>query len=251
MSLTPPEVPAVSVVIPARDAAATLAETLDSVRAQRHAPLEVLLVDDGSTDNTAAIAVRHGAVTRIVPGAAKGPGPGMNLGARAARGQLLAFLDADDLWAPEWLGLGVESIHRTGADAAIGHVETFADPGMTQQEIERLQFKAGRSLGYLTGAFIVRRDAFLEAGGFDERFRTGFFIDFYDRFVRGAHRVETVADCVLYRRIRASSLSHRNSVGTGAAADPVARDFLAVAREAIRRRREQQARAKSEERGND
>jgi teichuronic acid biosynthesis glycosyltransferase TuaG len=115
--------PAVSVVTPVWNAAATLAETVASVRAQSFADWEMLLVDDGSTDGSARLMARLAAEEpriRVFAHATNlGAAAARNRAIREARGRWLAFLDADDLWRPEKLALQV------GFMRAQGHPLTF------------------------------------------------------------------------------------------------------------------------------
>jgi glycosyltransferase involved in cell wall biosynthesis len=93
----------VSVVIPAYNAQATLDDTLNSVRSQTHRNLEIVVVDDGSTDDTAIIAQRHSAVdarVRIIRQDNAGVAAARNSGIAATSGRYVAPIDADDLWAP-------------------------------------------------------------------------------------------------------------------------------------------------------
>lgn len=170
----------VSVVIPAFNAAATLAETLQSVERQTHQPLEVFVIDDGSTDGTAEIA--RGFAGRIgglkvltVPNG--GPGRARNIGARAASGELIAPLDADDIWYPTYLEKLAGRLEERGP----GTVMTFAFhrridrqnrvlvtpffPDIQGMAFYRLLWWAFVGTG---SAFVVRRDALLAVGGFAE-----------------------------------------------------------------------------------
>ena len=126
MLLGPPRirctpVPAVTVVIPARDAAATLGRALAGVAAQ-DVGHELIVVDDGSRDATPALAREHGA--RVLAGAGAGPAAARNLGAAEARTDALAFLDADCFPTPGWLRAGLDALVR--ADLVQGAVR--ADP---------------------------------------------------------------------------------------------------------------------------
>jgi teichuronic acid biosynthesis glycosyltransferase TuaG len=99
--------PLISVIIPAFNAAAFIAETLQSVQAQTFTDFEVIIVDDGSTDETAAIARRFCGVDSrffLIQQANLGVSAARNAGILQARGEWLAFLDADDVWLPEKLG---------------------------------------------------------------------------------------------------------------------------------------------------
>ncbi len=111
--------PLVSVVMPARDAAATLARALGSVQAQEIAEWECLVVDDGSRDATPGILARAAAADpRIRPhrlAVPRGAAAARNHAIAAARGRLIAFLDADDEWLPGKLGAQLEFMERQGA----------------------------------------------------------------------------------------------------------------------------------------
>ena len=117
--------PAISVVIPCRNGAEFLGEALDSVRAQTLAPLEVIVVDDRSSDASAEVARAHGAtVLRTAePG---GTAVARNLGWRHARGELIAFLDADDRWRPRHLEV-VSGLLASAPEAVLawGSIEFF------------------------------------------------------------------------------------------------------------------------------
>lgn len=109
--------PLVSVVIPAFNAAASIAATIDSVLAQNYEPLEIIVVDDGSRDATAAICAGYGPVLQFHQQQNLGPGAARNRGVLAARGELIAFLDSDDAWRPGKLARQValmQSDPRTG-----------------------------------------------------------------------------------------------------------------------------------------
>lgn len=111
-------VPAVSVIVPFRDAAATLGATLDSLAAQTCPDWEALLVDDASSDDGPALAAARvaadGRFRLIRADARHGVAGARNLGIRAARGRFIAFLDADDTWLPEKLALQLPVL-RAGA----------------------------------------------------------------------------------------------------------------------------------------
>lgn len=173
----------VSVIIPAFNAGATIDETLRSVRSQSHDRLEIVVVDDGSTDDTLAIAERHAErdprITIIRQGNA-GVAAARNAGWQAARADFIAFIDADDLWAPckveRQLQAMVDGGERTGLvyswyawiDAK-SRVSVKSDP----------VFHAGEVLDYLfEGNFIgngssamVRREALIAANGFESGLR--------------------------------------------------------------------------------
>lgn len=116
--------PLVTVIIPAFNGANTLDATLRSARAQTHAELEIIVVNDGSTDQTAEIVDIHarqdGRVRRLDQ-ANGGVARARNGGLAAASGAFVAPLDADDLWHPEKIALQVAAIEAAGADCALAY----------------------------------------------------------------------------------------------------------------------------------
>ena len=112
----------VAAVIPARDAEATLDETLRSVRAQTHRALGILVVDDGSRDRTPEIAAAHAAAdprVRLVRQANAGVAAARNRGIAEARAALVAPIDADDLWAPTKIERQLAALRRAGPGAGL------------------------------------------------------------------------------------------------------------------------------------
>ncbi len=109
-------VPSISVVIPCFNGERFLAETLRSVLAQTKIPLEIIVVDDGSTDNSAVLAESFGSIVRVVRQENRGLPATRNRGIGESRGDWIAFLDADDLWLPEKLERQVAATtEQTGA----------------------------------------------------------------------------------------------------------------------------------------
>lgn len=102
----------VSVAIPAYNAADTLAETLRSVVSQTHQALDIVVIDDGSTDETAAVAESFGNRVRLVRQANRGIAWARNASLQAARGEFIALLDADDLCEPERIAVQLEYMLR-------------------------------------------------------------------------------------------------------------------------------------------
>jgi glycosyltransferase involved in cell wall biosynthesis len=104
--------PRITVVIPCYNAAPFLRATLASALRQTYPPLEVLVIDDGSTDDSAAIAGSYGPPVRVIPQTNQGESVARNRGIEEARGDWIAFLDADDLWLPQKLEKQVAAIQE-------------------------------------------------------------------------------------------------------------------------------------------
>lgn len=156
--------PAVSVIIPARDAAATLERTLTCLAAQQlDEPFEVVVIDDGSNDETAAIARRHEPfVTLIRNGRSEGAGSARNRGVRATRAPVLAFTDADCFPAPQWLARGLERVAH--ADLVQGRVAP--DPTVARMPFDRTLVVESDGGFYQTANLFVPRETFDAVGGF-------------------------------------------------------------------------------------
>ena len=155
--------PLISVVIPARNAAATIGRTLDALRAQDLGdPYEVIVVDNGSEDETAAIAERAG-VTVIRQGHER-PGSARNRGVAAATATRIAFTDADCFPEPGWLRAGLRALEN--ADLVQGAVD--ADPATPRHPFDRTVELGGPTALFETANLFVTRDAFERAGGFSD-----------------------------------------------------------------------------------
>jgi len=154
-------VPKVSVIVPARDAAATIGATLAGLAAQERAPDEVIVVDDGSGDATATIAERAGAT--VVRGAGQGPGAARNAGAAAATGDVLAFLDADCEPQMGWLRAGVAALQ----DAELVQGRTTPPPDAVVGPFDRTLWVVAPWGLFETANLFVRRSLFDELGGFE------------------------------------------------------------------------------------
>ncbi|QEG42495.1 putative glycosyltransferase EpsJ [Roseimaritima ulvae] len=155
----------VSVIIPCFNASRFLRETLESVLAQTVPPFEVILIDDGSTDDSVQIAESFGHRLKIIRQANQGESVARNVGLDLARGQWIAFLDADDRWVPERLER-LQSIYRSAkSDASIisNAFFRFGAAGVGDADMVRPTGLDSRTVvdhlaggGYLPSATVVR-----------------------------------------------------------------------------------------------
>lgn len=183
--------PRVSVIIPAYNASRYIPEALDSVFAQSFQDLEVIVVNDGSPDTPqlqAALRPYEGRLLYLEQ-PNRGVSAARNLAIQRARGDLLAFLDADDIWLPPYLEVQVNFLdEHPGAVAAIADVLRFGEAAPKPYErrmlgldkINLLSFDdmLRRKGGQLPSATVVRRARALATGLFDEGIRVGEDIDF-------------------------------------------------------------------------
>jgi len=157
----------ITVVIPAHNAARFVPRCLGSVFAQTLKPAEVIVVDDGSTDDTAALAAALGA--RVVSQANGGIASARNTGIQNASGEWIAFLDADDLWAPEKLERQVARIRPDTVLVYTG-LRIFDDQGIRSEQRAVDPAAAKKMLRYCNpiapSAALLKREAVVQIGGF-------------------------------------------------------------------------------------
>jgi glycosyltransferase involved in cell wall biosynthesis len=211
--IMPGPVPTFSVVIPAYQAAEYIGRAVDSVLAQTVPPLEIIVSDDGSTDDLAGALSPYNGQVRLLSGPNGGPQAARNRGFRAASGEFVVNLDADDILYPEWL----EAVAELGA--ARPDLDILTTNGFRVRNGRRLRrwydddwpFEIGdqrrevlrRNL--ILGFAAIRRARFLEVGGFDERIVTAW--DLWLRLILSGSRAGCVDEALFEYRAREGSLS--------------------------------------------
>ena len=196
----------VSVVIPAHNSGQYIVPALDSILAQKHRPLEILVVDDGSTDSTAQVVHGYAPEVRLIEQEQRGHPAARNSGVNAATGEFLGFLDHDDLWSSDKLERQIASFRRNPAlDLVFGHIRNFFTPEMTHEDRTRIAVPLRPLPGLLQGAMLARRRSFDRVGLFSEARGTGDFLDWYGRAMLARMNVEMLPETLVYRRIHANN----------------------------------------------
>ncbi len=224
----------VSVVIPAYNADRTLGQAMDTIADQSRPPDEVIIVDDGSTDRTADIAASHKLSNQLVRTANSGAASALNTGVEQATGDVIAFLDADDLWEPRKLETQLAAIeHDPSIDLVMGHYEAFKCPSVPAEQLAKLRYAEGEQPGFLLGCMMIN-GRYLKSSGieFDVSLRTGYHIDWIRRLRQLGLKEHMLPDVVMRRRITGRTLSQR--VGSR---DGLSLDFLEIARRALAAKR--------------
>jgi hypothetical protein len=170
--------PFFSVITPVYNRAALLREMLASVAAQRFEDFEVLLVDDGSTDDTVHAAQASGVRTEVLRQDNRGPGAARNLGLQRATGEYVAFLDSDDVWFPWTLGTYADVLQATRKPSFLaGKPLRFRDTSelsaAQEKPSEHLEFEDYLASGdewrwWGASSFVARRESLVACGGFTE-----------------------------------------------------------------------------------
>jgi glycosyltransferase involved in cell wall biosynthesis len=201
------QLPLVSVVIAVRDGERYLREAIDSVLAQRYEPYEIVVVDGDSSDRSREIA---GAVpgVRVVRQAGRGIANAYNEGIAAARGELLAFLSHDDLWAPDKLErqAGLMAA-RPELEYTIAMARYFLEDGCAPPPGFRRDLLDRDVVGCMMETLVARRAVFDRVGRFDESFEIGEDADWYARAKDHGAVSAVVPDVLLRKRVHGVNLS--------------------------------------------
>jgi glycosyltransferase involved in cell wall biosynthesis len=225
--------PLVSVVIPVYNGQDYLRAAIHSVLAQDYRPLEVVVVDDGSRDDSAAIAQSFPDV-RYLHQENQGHAAAKNTGISAARGELIAFLDADDLWEPGKLTAQVAYLSaHPEAGAVVCRQRIFQEPGTTlpawlEERLARDRI-SGAPPAFIPSALLVRRAALNKVGTFNTGYRHGNDSDWFFRARDAEVTVAVVPDVLIARRFHAANLSRETDAMQG--------DLLRVVKASFDRRR--------------
>jgi glycosyltransferase involved in cell wall biosynthesis len=223
--------PSVSAVVPVHDGARFLGEALASIHAQDHPGLELIVVDDGSRDGSAEIARRAGA--RVIVQEQAGVAAARNAGVAAASGELLAFLDQDDRWAPDKLCRQVALLGRDpDAGLVVGRMRVRLQAGAARPDWLRQAWLEKPVLAHQVGAFLVRRAAWEQVGPFDERYVAADDADWLLRAYDAGAAVALHPEVVLEYRIHEGNASHRRDVVRG--------ELLRAVRDSVHRKRRAQ-----------
>ena len=199
----------VSAVIPVRNGEAFLTEALESTQTQTWKELEVIVVDDGSTDQSAAIADAFPGV-RLLRQPASGQAVARNRGVAASRGALLAFLDADDVWPPRKLEIQAGYLRdRPDVGAVLGRQKLMVEPGVALPPwVEREGGLARADQGTQPLSLVTRREVWDLVGPF--ALGLGFSED-TDWLMRARDlgvRIDLLEEVVLHRRIHGANITY-------------------------------------------
>ena len=217
-----------SAIIPVYNGGRYIAEALASVLAQSYRPMEIIVVDDGSTDDSAEI-------IRALPGVTyirqenSGTAVARNTGVAVSRGQWIAFLDQDDRWTPDKLAvqIGFMQNHPVGYTVACERLVVEAGmelPSWLKPELVRKDHAA-----WLPGTLVVRREVFDVVGLFDTAYSSSSDSDWFFRAKDAGIPMAVLPDVLLEKRIHTANQSYDSTL---------AGDLLRQVRSSLKRRTE-------------
>ena len=213
--------PLVSVVIPVFNGEAFLREAVQSVLDQKYAPIEIIIVDDGSTDGTENVARSLPETVRYLHQTNQGPAAARNRGIENAQGSLIAFADADDLWPEGKLELQLPYLIRDSANEIVmGRIQQVG-----------LSVLAEPVFSVNLGSAVIRKTVFDRVGLFDESMRYSEDVDWFMRAREAGAAIVTIdAVALLYRQ-------HEENMTRGKSASEL--NVLKALKRSLDRRREQ------------
>lgn len=226
----PADLPLISVIVPVYNGARFLPQAIDSILAQRYPCLEIIVVDDGSTDDVETVVAGLPVDVRYFRQDNAGPAAARNRGIRDASGEFLAFLDVDDLWPENNLRVLAEALRR---DPALMVVNGHAQMMVRDEASGRFEYRGNprESFPYYIGAALYRREAFRRVGLFDVSMRMAEDTDWYQRLHESGARHERLPEVTLLVR------RHGGNMTAGKSKEELNRSALAAFKKALDRSR--------------
>jgi glycosyltransferase involved in cell wall biosynthesis len=221
----------VSVVIPAYNCERFIDEAVESVRRQRYEPIEIIIIDDGSTDGTSLCVKTLGEDIRYVYQVNRGPAAARNRGITMAGGEVIAFLDADDYWPANKLNVQVARMNRDPAiEVVLGRIRCTGELTEADRKI-RFEGPDNTMISICLGSGVFRRSVFNKVGLFDESLR---HYEDHDWFLRAREEgvsMVILKDITLNYRRNEYSMSRRKDMH-----DP---SMIQILKKSLDRRRRQ------------
>lgn len=198
----------VSVIIPTYNREQYLAEAIASVLDQDYAPIELIVIDDGSSDGTADTVAPFADRLLYRLQENQGIAAARNAGVNLSHGQFLAFLDSDDIWEPGKLRLQMAVFHaRPSTGVVYGHARQFFSPEMTAPERARIRQQEGIFAAPTASSLLVSRTTFERVGPFDQSLNLSVDMDWYARMTEIKMDVVMLPDVLFLRRLHQTNIN--------------------------------------------
>jgi glycosyltransferase involved in cell wall biosynthesis len=219
----------ISIIVPVHNGENYLGDAIASILSQDYQPIEVIVVDDGSTDKSRSVAQQHPQV-RYVYQPQQGSAVARNTGLEISSGELIAFLDADDIWLPGKLSLQAAHLaDHPEVGCVFGGMTNFLEPEMECPSwIDPGTLSQPFSMLHLC-SMLARRPMFEVVGNFNATYRQGQDLEWFMRVKESGIRFALMSEPVFRRRIHASNISHNQST--------LAQGRLRMLKESIDRKR--------------
>jgi glycosyltransferase involved in cell wall biosynthesis len=204
--------PKISVIIPIYNGERYLNEAIGSVLAQTYCPIEIIVVDDGSTDSSAQIVKRFSKSVQYFFQTNSGTGAARNQGINLATGGFFAFLDQDDVWVEDKLARQMAVfITIPETDIVFGYVKQFHSPEVEEHVKQKIHCPARLMPGYAPSAMLIKRSAFFRVGLFETKWKIGEWADWYVRALELKLKRIMLQDLITLRRLHKGNKGLRQS----------------------------------------
>ncbi|WP_017655069.1 glycosyltransferase family 2 protein [Fortiea contorta] len=192
--------PLISVIIPVYNRDRYLAEAIESVLAQTYPAIELIVVDDGSSDRSAEVAQRYPLIYHYQPNG--GIGSARNAGIALATGEFLAFLDSDDIWVTDKLSKQMAAFETDPTlEVVFGYTQQFYSPELDETFRQSIRCPEQPIAGYLSNMMLIRRSTFLQVGLFNPELKCGIDIEWYGRAAEQKLKMTLLPDVIHLRRL--------------------------------------------------
>lgn len=220
----------ISVIIPVFNAELYLAEAIESVLIQEPKPLEIIVINDGSTDKSADILEKYLPDINLIQQENKGAASARNLGIFFSKGSFLAFLDADDIWMPDHQRILLQAFEKDpDLDMVMGSVEQFISPELNEVKNNLLREELKIMPGYHPGAILVKKESFLCVGMLNENLQLAEFVDWFSRAREMKLKHSLLPEVVYKRRLHLGN--------QGIYKREYLKDYISVLRAGLKRRK--------------
>ena len=194
--------PLVSVIISVYNGERHLAETIESIVSQNYPNIEIIIIDDGSTDGSGEVAQRFVPPAHYHYQPNQGIAAAWNCGIELSKGDFIAFNGADDLWTEDKIHRQMDVFSKDSAhDIVFGHVKQFHSPELSQEEKQKIWCPDELMPGVSAGTMLIKRESFFRVGLFNTKWRRGIFNDWYLRALELGLQTHMMPDLLMRRRL--------------------------------------------------
>jgi glycosyltransferase involved in cell wall biosynthesis len=221
--------PLVSIIMAVYNGEKYINEAILSLLNQTYPPTELIIIDDGSTDDTPNILRNFKNQFAIITQSNQGQPAAQNLGIQLAKGKYIGFLDSDDVYASHKISTQVEFLEQhPQIDMIYGYVKQFISPELPEHIKQTKHCPQQAEPGYIAIGGLFKKECFEITGLFDTQWRVGYFIDWYMRAKEQQLKEHLINDIIAKRRI------HDNNLGTYS--KHYQHDYLRIVKAAMDRR---------------
>jgi len=223
-------IPDISVIMPVHNAENYIEEAINSVLSQSVKPMELIIINNSSTDNTVKVVEKFGDHVKFKTQEDKGAAGGRNAGIKLSTGSFITFIDADDFWTPNHQDILLSAFEEDPElEIAMGLVEQFVSPELVETSKHIINEESKILKGYHPGAILIKRSSFDKVGLFNESLELGEVIEWFFKAKEAKLKIKIIDEVVYKRRL------HETNQGVTKKEYQI--EFASVIKEALERQR--------------